>query len=87
MLKSVSEKLKHQDALHEKYDEEAIIKKNDQEKAPARCSVCLGILQEIDEKNVVDHLINKVKNCDFEFQSFKLCLKLPLSTGIRFYHV
>ena len=85
-LNLISEKLNLERNLLYDYDFENLIIKSSDRKVNI-CSICLGILQLQDKEENLKELIEKVKKEDFEFSSFKLTLKIPLSTTIRAYQV
>lgn len=85
-LNIISEKLNLERNLLYDYDFENLIAKSNDRKINV-CCVCLGILQLQDKGEILKELIEKVKKEDYEFSSFKLTLKIPLSTTIRAYQV
>lgn len=85
-LNIISEKLNLERNLLCDYDFENLIIKTNDRKVNI-CCVCLGILQLQDKEDNLKELIEKVKKEDFEFSSFKLTLKIPLTTTIRAYQV
>lgn len=51
--------------------------------ASQSCIICLGILEEADEEKRIEEVTTFVRAQDFEFDSFKVFVKLPVSPQIR----
>lgn len=83
----MSEKLKLGTNLLNEYDFLNNIIKSINSHEKNICVLCLGILQFQDKEENLKNLVEKIKKEDFEFNSFKLTLKVPLSTTIRSYQV
>jgi len=51
------------------------------------CLLCLGILQKVDRPEYVQKLAEDVIDSKYEFETFKLTIKQPLSPYIRYAHM
>jgi len=87
LLNRLSDTLSLKPNLLEIYDFKNLIKKPEAPLDINICGICLGILQFEDQENRLNDLINRIKKEDYEFNSFKLTLKIPLTATIRAYQV
>ncbi|EAR99612.2 tRNA pseudouridine synthase Pus10, putative (macronuclear) [Tetrahymena thermophila SB210] len=79
LLENVSKKLEIQ-SLSTHYNHDWIIRTGGNNHY---CRICMGILQNIDHQENVDKIAAQIKEQDFEYQSFKFFIKVPLCTQIR----
>ena len=87
LLNLVSTSLSLSKNLLEQYDLKNLIIKSKNPVEIIICRICHGILQFEDQEHKMDELISLIKKQDYEFNSFKLTLKIPLTTAIRAYQV
>jgi hypothetical protein len=73
ILNSVDEMLGT--ALESQYDADFLKIKNDVKV----CQICLGIIQLCDSEKFLSEIKSKVEESEYEFDSFKLNLNIPLS--------
>ena len=64
-----------------------ILNENLKECKDNKCIICLGILQNVDKKSHIENTCMQITQEDFEFDSFKFTIKIPLSTGLRYVNV
>lgn len=51
-----------------------------------QCTICTGILQYCDKPETLKFIADQVKQNEYEFDSFKFSVKVPLSTNLREFH-
>lgn len=86
MLNVISLTLDLKSNLLEIYDFKNLIRKTN-DSSENLCYICLGILQSADQEGKMEEIVNLIKEQDYEFQSFKLTLKIPLSANLRAFQV
>ena len=64
-----------------------ILNENLKEYKENKCVICLGILQNVDKNSHIENIFLRITQEDFEFDSFKFTIKIPLSTGLRYVNV
>ena len=47
------------------------------------CSVCQGILQAIDDNQLLNSIVENVKARDYVFDAFKFSVKTPIGVQVR----
>jgi tRNA pseudouridine synthase 10 len=84
LLHKVSEELKLPKSLIENYDAVNHIFVEDLKEQKKPCAVCLGILQDVDKSEWVNEVAYHLKHEGYEFNSFKLTIKIPMATCLRY---
>lgn len=87
LLNLLSKSLSLKINLLEHYDLKNLIRKSPNTQEINICYICLGILQLEDQEQKLEDLINMIKKQDYEFNSFKFSLKIPLTTTLRSFQV